>query len=70
MRFERVDGLLVDPIEAGAIELQLQDTLGFYVEVSESGKYFDVDLEKHGIELQVVQSAIDQSVYRLAKSNE
>ena len=68
MRFQRNDGLKIDPVEAGKVEIQLQEVFGFYIEVSENGQHFDADLEKHGIGEESALSAVDKSVYKVVRS--
>jgi len=67
MKFQRNDGLKIDPVEAGKVEIQLQEVFGFYIKVPENGHCFDADLEKHGIGEESALSAVDKLVYKVVR---
>ncbi len=67
MRFERIDKLLVDPIEAGALEIALSDTFGGSIEVEDKGSYFEVDIKKYGLDERMVVSFLEQDRYRIVR---
>lgn len=64
MKFERKDGRLIDPIEAGIIEVHLLREFKLPIDISETGHYFDLDVQKYGLSKSEILPVLDKLGYK------